>query len=358
MSGKVRVLVADDSRAIQQVLLALLSEDPRLELVGAAADGVEAVALAKSLRPDVITMDVKMPRLDGLAATAAIMAEAPSRILVVASPSPDQQALVFRAMHAGALEVICKPDGGPKEDVRSWGRRLADSICLMSEVPVVTRRRSHALRVLPPRTRGRVDALGLVASTGGPPALAEILGALPADLPVPILVAQHIAAGFAQGLRRWLSEITPLQITLVTAPVPVRPGTVYLPQDGHDLVVDPDGLGLVASPPPIGTHRPNGTRLLSSLARAYGARAGGVVLTGMGDDGAQGLLEIRRAGGAAYAQDEATCVVYGMPQAAHILGATEALLPLPAIPAIILELCSSGAGAARASGPRPGKEGA
>ncbi|HZN94165.1 MAG TPA: chemotaxis protein CheB [Myxococcales bacterium] len=347
MSRRVRVLVADDSRAIQQVFLTLLSSDPRLEVVGTAADGVEAVELARSLRPDVITMDVRMPRLDGLAATAAIMAEAPSRILVVASVAEDQQALVFRAMHAGALEVIQKPDVGSAGALASWGERLADSICLMSEVPVVTRRRSLALRAIPRRTQGRVDALGLVASTGGPPALAEILGALPADLPVPILVAQHIASGFSQGLRRWLSEITPLRVELVKGPVPVRPGTVYLPQDGLDLAVDPDGLGLVAGHPPSGTHRPSGNRLLSSIARAYRSRAGGVVLTGMGDDGAQGLLEIRRAGGAAFAQDEATCVVFGMPQAAHQLGAAEAMLPLPAIPAVIVELCAPGADLAR-----------
>jgi len=339
VSGRVRVLVADDSQTVQKALLKLLSRDGRIEVVGAAGDGVEAVDLARSLRPDVITMDVRMPRLDGLAATAAIMAEAPSRILVVASLSEDQQALCFRAMNAGALEVIPKPLSASPEELPSWGAKLADSICLMAEVPVVTRRRSHALRALPRRAQGRVDALGLVASTGGPPALAEILGALPAELPVPIFVVQHIASGFSQGLRRWLSEITPLKVELVRGPTPARPGTVYLAQDGLDLLVD--GEGLAATHPPQGPHRPNGTRLLSSIARCYGARGGGIVLTGMGDDGAQGLLEIRRAGGATFAQDEATCVVFGMPQAAQKLGAAESMLPLPAIPAVIVELCSA-----------------
>jgi two-component system chemotaxis response regulator CheB len=289
--ARVRVLVADDSQTLQQALRVLLSEDPRIEVVGAAADGVEAVALAKTLRPDVITMDVRMPRLDGLAATAAIMAEAPARILVVAAVSDDQQSLSFRAMSAGALEVIAKPQGVSADELRPWGTRLADSICLMSEVPVVTRRRSRALAALsglPLQSQGLVDVLGLVASTGGPPALAEILGVLPATLPVPILVAQHIASGFARGLRRWLSEVTPLQVELVTGPTALRPGTVYLPADASDLEVDRQGLAQAA--PPSGTHRPSGNRLLSSLARVFGPRAAGVVLTGMGEDGALGLL--------------------------------------------------------------------
>ncbi|HVE86627.1 MAG TPA: chemotaxis protein CheB [Myxococcales bacterium] len=339
MSPRVRVLVADDSPATQVALCAILSADPRIEVVGAAADGVEALELARSLRPDVITMDVQMPRMDGLAATAAIMVEAPARILVVASVlSEDQQALSFRAMSAGALEVIPKPHGITPEELRPWGGKLADSICLMAEVPVVTRRRTPAPAPLPRRTTGRVDAVGLVASTGGPPALGQILGALPADLPVPILVAQHIASGFIHGMRRWLSEVSRLQIQVVRGATPLRPGTVYLAEDGTDLIAGPDGLAYPR--PPSGTYRPSGNRLLSSLARAYGARAGGFVLTGMGEDGAQGLLEIRLAGGAACAQDEATSVVFGMPQAASRLGAVESLLPLPAIASAIVELCA------------------
>lgn len=339
MSGRVRVrvLVADDSQTLQQALRALLSSDPRIEVVGAAADGVEAVEMAKRLRPDVITMDLRMPRLDGLAATAAIMAEAPARILVVATVSEDQQSLSFRAMSAGALEVIPKPDGVSPHELLPWGGRLADSICLMSEVPVVTRR-SRALSSLPRRAPGRVDVVGLVASTGGPPALAEILGAFPADLPVPLLVAQHIASGFARGLRRWLAEVTSLDVQVVMSPMALRPGTIYLAPDAADLEVDRQGVAHAL--PVSGAHRPSGNRLLSSIARAYGQRGCGVVLTGMGEDGAQGLLELRRAGGATFAQDEATSVVFGMPQAAHRLGAAQALLPLPAIPAVILELCS------------------
>ena len=350
---RVRVLVADDSPTVRRALQGLLSEDRRIEVVGLAEDGVEAVELAMSLRPEVITMDVRMPRLDGLAATAAIMAEAPAHILVVASVEDRQQELSFQAMQAGALEVIPKPQGTSPEDLRQWGERLADSICLMSEVPVVTRRRSHALATLPRRAVGRVDALGLVASTGGPPALAEILGALPGDLPVPVLIAQHVASGFARGLCRWLADVSSLRVEMVSAPAPLRAGTVYVAQDGHDLAVERKGL--VSSHLPSGSFSPSGDRLLASLARAYGARAGGVVLTGMGEDGAHGLLEIRRAGGAALAQDEATCVVFGMPQVAWKLGAAEALYPLSAIPAVIVELTSRAA-AGRSAPPQEKEE--
>jgi two-component system chemotaxis response regulator CheB len=214
----------------------------------------------------------------------------------------------------------------------------------MAEVPVVTRR-LHSLAAIPRRARGRVDAFGLVASTGGPPALSEILGALPADLPIPIFIAQHIAAGFSRGLARWLAEVTQLKVELVKTPLPATPATIYLPSDGTDLVVDSEGL--VRAVMPSGSHCPSGDRLLSSVAKAYGPRAGGVVLTGMGEDGVKGLLDIRNAGGATFAQDEASCVVFGMPQAAANAGACDALLALSAIPAVILELAlgsTSGSG--------------
>src|SRR5205823_5538489 len=182
----IRVLVADDSTTLRTALCALLAEDPHLAIVGQAADGVEAVEKARALRPDVITMDVNMPRLDGLGATAAIMTEAPARVLVVSSVSEQRQLeLSFRAMAAGALEVIAKPR--PGEEMRSWGRKVAQSIRLMSEVPVVRRHRtSPAPSLVQLSHAGEVDAIGLVASTGGPPALSRVLGELPADLPAPI----------------------------------------------------------------------------------------------------------------------------------------------------------------------------
>jgi two-component system chemotaxis response regulator CheB len=360
--ARIRVLIADDSPTVRSALQALLSEDPRIEVVGTAIDGVEALAQTKALRPDVITMDVKMPRLDGLEATAAIMATSPARILIVAAVTEaSQQDLSFRAIEAGALEVIAKPSGAGAADLRGWGRKVAEAVRLMAEVPVVTRRRvalsmaaaqppgaaphpapASALdpieRVRRQRASGpgAIDAFAIVASTGGPPALARILGALPPELPVPIYVAQHMAVGFMSGLLRWLSSVTALKVLTAQHGQAARPGHVYLPPDSHDLLIDGEGLLQLAPSP--GGHCPSGNRLLHSLARAYGDRCGATVLTGMGDDGADGLLAIRHAGGATFAQDEASCVVFGMPKVAHAIGAAQALLPVDQMAPMIRDL--------------------
>lgn len=346
MKPRIRVLIADDSPTVRTALKALLANDPLIEVVGTATDGVEAVAQAKALRPDVITMDVRMPRLDGLEATAAIMATAPARILVVAAVGEgSEQDLSFRAIEAGALEVIAKPQGGPDADLKGWGRKVAESVRLMAEVPVITRRRTVAAFAADPVERvkrlrargpGSIDAFALVASTGGPPALARILGSLPADLPVPVFVAQHMAAGFVSGLVRWLAGVTPLKLQLAQTGQAAKAGVVYLPPDDQDLLVHEHGvLQNVASP---GGHCPSGNRLLHSVARAYGDRVGAAVLTGMGEDGAEGLLAIRQAGGATFAQDEASSVVYGMPKAAFINGAAQAALPVDAVAQAIRDL--------------------
>lgn len=338
-ASPIRVLLADDSVTVLNALSSLLQDFPDIEVVGQALDGVEAVSMANVLRPDVITMDVMMPHLDGLAATAAIMAEAPSRVLIVCSISEtDQMDLSFRAIEAGALEVIAKPKTSSPADLRRWGARVAEAVRLMAEVPVITRRRMSRMPLRLPAFRAAVDILGIVASTGGPPALAHILRSLPADLPIPILVAQHITAGFTGGLVRWLSGVTPLRVKIASEGEVCAPGCVYLPPDGHHLEVDEEGLIVLPKFSGIG-HCPSGNRLLHSLARAYRARACGAVLTGMGDDGAQGLLALRQAGGQTLAQDEASSVVFGMPQAAIALKATQTSLPLEAIGPMILEMC-------------------
>jgi two-component system chemotaxis response regulator CheB len=334
----IRVLVADDSTTLRTALCALLAEDPHLTIVGQAADGVEAVEKARALRPDVITMDVNMPRMDGLGATAAIMAEAPARVLVISSVRQHRQLeLSFKAMAAGALEVIAKPEGNADE-MRGWARRVAESVRLMAEVPVVRRHRKSPTPSRPVLAHGaQVDIAGMVASTGGPPALAQVLGSLPPQLPIPLLIAQHIAVGFTGGLVRWFESVCKLRVAIAQDGELPLPGRVYLAPDGCDLEVDREGH--LRTPRSLGLHCPSGNKLLASLARAHGTRAAGFVLTGMGDDGAQGLLELKRAGGATYAQDEQSSVVFGMPQAAHACGAARALLPLESVGPAILELC-------------------
>jgi two-component system chemotaxis response regulator CheB len=332
----IRVLVVDDSPTMVNTMAALLSQDSRIEVVGRAGDGNRAVSLARLLLPDVITMDLLLPGLDGPAAIAAIMSDAPARILVVSAVADKGAELGFQAIRAGALELIGKPNVTSGEELRKWGRELVNSICLMAEVPVISRRSRRETIPPMPSKGARVDIFGLAASTGGPPALAEILSRLPKDLPVPLVVAQHITEGFTPGMVRWLSQVTPLTVTIAREGERLEPGRVYFPLDGHDLTID---RGLVRLTRTQGGPCPSGDLLLGSLARAYGGRVGGVVLTGMGDDGARGLLEIRRAGGVTCAQDEASSVVFGMPKAALDIGATEQMLPLSALPDFIRQCC-------------------
>jgi two-component system chemotaxis response regulator CheB len=335
---KIRVLIADDSVTLRAALVALLEVDPGITIVGEAKDGVEAVEQSRALRPDVIAMDVNMPRMDGLRATEAIMHDVPARVLVISAVHQHREVdLSLRAIAAGALELIAKPRGGVKE-LREWGKHVAESIHLMAEVPVVRRlKRAQNNHHAAPAETGSADIVGMVASTGGPPALAQVLRDLPDDLPAPVLLAQHIAEGFTAGLVRWFSSVTQLRVSIARSGIAPKPGNVYLPPDGRDLEVDRDGL--LRTPHSAGVHCPSGDRLLHSLARAYGARAAGFVLTGMGDDGAQGLLALHREGGATFAQDEATSVVFGMPGAALHAGGARTVLALESVAPAVIELC-------------------
>ena len=332
----IRVGIADDSPAIVDLLGGLVGQAPGMVLCGVARDGVEAVELARNAQPDLLVMDVVMPRLDGLGATAAIMAEAPTRVLLISAVSEAlQTSLSFRAIEAGALELIAKPEG--QGGMPRFGERVLEAIRLMSEVPVVSRRRPAAVPLhLPVQRRRGVEVVGLVASTGGPPVVATLLTALERVEGAAILIAQHMTPGFTEGFARWLTAVAGKRVEVAREGAPCEPGHVYLPPDRYHLEVDrqrtlvtPQGFGAMPCP--------SGSRLLASLARTYGARAAGVVLTGMGDDGASGLLEIKRAGGVALAQDAASSVVFSMPHAAQLAGAADLLLPPPALASLLLE---------------------
>jgi two-component system, chemotaxis family, protein-glutamate methylesterase/glutaminase len=322
MNKPVQVLIADDSPTILRMFTGLLAAAPDIRVVGTANDGKEAVAMAQSLRPDVVTLDVRMPRMDGIDATERIMAESPSRILVI-SGAVDAE-LSFKALQAGALEVMPKPTPG-REGLTNFGQQLIHTIRMMAELPLVPRKPLLSHPTPPPILRsGRVNGFGLVASTGGPPALAMLLSLLPPSLPYPLFIAQHVSVGFTSGLRQWLSAASPLELQVARTGMKPEAGHVYLPPDGHQLQVLTKGDLLVE---PLHTlHSSAGDALLSSLARAYGNRAGGAVLTGMGSDGAAGLLAIRRAGGLTFVQNPDSCVVASMPEAALRTGAAESAL--------------------------------
>jgi two-component system chemotaxis response regulator CheB len=335
----IRCLVVDDSPTFRAALRLTLEGEPGIAVVGEASDAAEAVRLAHELRPDVVTMDVRMPGRDGIEATREIMRTSPTRILVL---SADRDlALGLGAVQAGALDVVAKPRSGHPGGFAAQVAQIRAAIESVCRHPLRLRTVSPVIRPtvggLPPL------AVGIGSSTGGPNALVELLRGLPSPFPVPILIAQHLADGFHAGLAEWLSAQTLHTVKLAEQGEPLQAGTVYLaPQDRH-LGVE-DGFVQLSDDALVDGFRPSATALFRSLARAYGDRAAGIVLTGMGKDGTNGLMELHQAGGFTAAQGPATSVVFGMPAAALSAGAASVALELPEIPPALMRLVQPRAG--------------
>jgi two-component system, chemotaxis family, protein-glutamate methylesterase/glutaminase len=333
--SRLRVLVADDSAAARLLIQGILEADPELEVVGQATDGAEAVALADRLAPDVITMDVAMPGVDGLEATRQIMARRPRPIVLVSGVFTPDLDNSFRALEAGAVTLLEKPTGPGSPSFARGAAELIATVKLMAGVKLVRRSTRgggdgqgspEALTADPPTEP--LSIVALAASTGGPPAVAWVLRALPADWAVPVLVVQHIGAGFDAGLVRYLDECCPLPVTLAEDGRELTGGAVHVsPAEAHLGVTTGPRL-TVTDGEPIDGYRPSANHLFQSVAAAFGPGAAGVVLTGMGRDGADGLFALRQAGGLAIAQDQMTSTVYGMPRQALLRGATDAVLAL------------------------------
>ena len=352
----IRVLLVDDSPLSIEILRRMLATAPEIIVVGAASDGAEALELIPRVQPDVICTDLHMPNVDGLALTREVMARHPLPILVLSvSVQPEQEHNIFRMLEAGALDIMAKPRGGLEADFGVTAHDLITKIRILAGVKVIGRRRAAAgngvAKQVPPSLSGLAAAppriIGIGASTGGPQALEVVLGQLPADFPLPLVCVQHIAHGFMQGLVTWLAGCCRIRVR--TADEGARPlgGTAYFPPDDRHLEIDDAGAFRCSSALPIGGHRPSVDIAFSSLARRYGGAAVGVLLTGMGQDGAQGMLDIARAGGLTIAQDEQSSVVFGMPRRAIEAGAAHHVLPLAQIGPALLELAAGKALRAR-----------
>jgi len=349
----IRVLVAEDSPVMRDLIVAVLRSDQDVTVVGQAINGAEAVALAASLRPDVITMDIRMPVIDGFEATKRIMSESPTRIVVVSSSvDPDEVKIAFNALKLGAVAVVEKPRAPTHAAFQAVRHELLTTIKVMADVRVVRGRPDrvsavHSVRNLAGPTAHWNQVIAIAASTGGPAALAAVLQDLPPDLSIPILVVQHISPGFEPGLAQWLGSLTPRRVRLAKNGERLNGGGVLLgPGDCH-LGVAGDGDIALSQVPPVSGHRPSATYLFRSVAKTYGPRAVGVILTGMGEDGADGMKELRDAGGQTIAQDETSCVVFGMPKAAIARGAVDYVEPLSHIADRIMTLVASRGGRGR-----------
>ena len=345
-ADRIRVVICDDSLVAREMLAQILASDHEIEVVGQAKDGREAIEVVGRLRPDLVTMDIHMPNMDGIQAVEQIMAFTPTAILVVSSSVRGQGiGYAFEALKAGALEVMKKPEPKDWEDLQRIGTDIIRRVKILSRVRVIThiagRRRPNgrATKRVEPPSAGK-EGYGLVAigsSTGGPSALMNVLGALPPDFPLPVLVAQHIADGFIPGLVDWLNGGCRIRVEAALDMATPEPGTVYLAPTGRNLILDGRVMRFV-EPQKGQLYIPSADTLCFSVADSLQRRAIGVILTGMGNDGAHGLKAMRDAGAATIAQDEKTSTVYGMPRAAKELGAAVAVLPLDAIGAEIAVL--------------------
>jgi two-component system, chemotaxis family, protein-glutamate methylesterase/glutaminase len=334
----IRLLLVEDSAVQREFLSFVLEESGEFDIVGTANDGEEGVDQARQLRPDVILMDCQMPKLDGVGATRQIMETIPTPIVLMTA-SPVESEFTFDAIKNGALAVVSKPPafGSPTFD-RVAGQ-LVRTVRLMSEVKVV-RRWPARPRLQPPSTPAEppkraaataaqtgVHVVALVGSTGAPGVIAEILTGVGSASPATFLIVQHMSEGFIAGFASWLSTRTGIPVAIAQDCALTQAGHGYVAPDGMHMGIDADGRIKLSTEPDDEGFRPSGNYLLKSVARAFGPRAMGVLLTGMGRDGAKGLLELQRAGGATVVQNEETSVVFGMPGEAVRLGAAAHVLP-------------------------------
>jgi two-component system, chemotaxis family, protein-glutamate methylesterase/glutaminase len=346
MSSPVSVLLVDDSLIALTILSRMLSGSPDIQVVGKARSGREALELIPQLQPAVICTDLHMPDMDGLELTKQIMRRFPRPILVVsAAVQPEDSHNVFRLLEAGAIDILPKPRSGLAADDQRVTQELIRKIKIISGVVALTRRQKTGPGSTQPQAspsspsvpvRPHIVAIG--ASTGGPQALWTILAQLPADFPAPVLCVQHISEGFLAGLVDWLATHSALSMKITESGEQPLPGTIYFPQEGTHLEIDKGGRLVCSHKAPVDGHRPSVTATFKSVAEYYGDGSIGVLLTGMGSDGAQGMQEIFEAGGITIAQNEETSVVFGMPKQAIAQGAVKYVLPVHKIASMLLEL--------------------
>ena len=346
MTARVRVMIVEDSPVVRQLLSHIIGRDSRFTVAAAVASGEEALSELARVKPDVISMDIRLPGIDGLETTRRIMGEHPTPVVVVADAVEDSSLKIsMNALRAGALSVVEKPVGLASEAYERVAQDICTQLFIMSSVPVIRRREIGGRPSMSPPQPVRsahafagVGFLALAASTGGPPALAKVLDSLPADFTAPVFIVQHMGAAFMEGFAQWLDGLSRLNVGLAVDGETALPGRAYVAPGDRHLTVGPGGVMRLNREPPFAGQRPSANVLLHSLARSAAPQTLAVILTGMGEDGAQGLLELRKAGGHTIVEHPSSAVVNGMPGAASRLGAAREVLPLERIGPRILDL--------------------
>ncbi len=332
----IRVLIVDDSATCRLLLATMLATDPEIAVVGEARDGIEAVELTKLLRPDVVTMDVRMPRMEGFEATRQIMIEAPTPIVIVSSAvDPTDVAVSMQALRAGALTILAKPSGPTTSVYEEERHAFTSTLKALSAVKVVRQRAETRSSPSSPAVVQEfprdLRIVAIAASTGGPAALRGLLEFLPANFPAPILIVQHLAASFLAGFAEWLDTLVPMRVKLAQHDEVLEAGTVYIGAEDRHLEVGPTLRLQTTFSDAVGGFRPSASVMFESVARAYGPSVLAVILTGMGRDGVDGLRVVKAHGGTILAQNAETSVVFGMPGAAVEAGLADSVMPLRGI---------------------------
>lgn len=347
----IRLLVVEDSKTVQQALVEIFNADPDIQVVGTASDGEEAVNAVMTLKPDIITMDINMPAMDGFEATRAIMSTCPVPIVIVTSKmNPKDSATIFQVMKAGALSVTAKPAAPGHPDHEESVRELLRTVKLMSEIKVVRRVFPTDIREAAPYTprlptpavlAARISIVAIGASTGGPPLLQSILSSLPTDFRVPVLIVQHMAKGFTENFVNWLNQTSRIPVELADDGMPMFPGHAYVAPDGFQMGVGPDNRLRLAKGDPENGQCPSVSSLFRSVSKVYGNHAVGVLLTGMGKDGAEELKLLRNKGGVTIVQNRESCIVFGMPGEAIRINAADYILTPDEITTMLTKLVNA-----------------
>ena len=347
---KIRVLIVDDSALMRKMLGDILSSDPRIEVVGTARDGQDGLEKIAALSPDVVTMDVEMPRKDGLTALEEIMRVRPMPVVMVSSLTQRGAEVTMKALSLGCVDFVGKPSGATSLNIRVVGAELISKVITASMARVRSLRGERAAEPRPEPVparrpsassgpRGRYEIVAVAASTGGPVALHQLLSELPAGFPLPIVVTQHMPKGFTELFAKRLDAACGLTVVEGADRLELRPGLVAIAPGGSHLLVRRRGGGTfceLSDAPPVLSVKPSANIMFSSVLDEFGGNVLGVILTGMGRDGADGALALHERGAYIIAESRETCVVYGMPRAAVELGAVDELLPLPEIPGALV----------------------
>jgi two-component system chemotaxis response regulator CheB len=349
LSSPIRVVVAEDSTICRKALVSLLEKSPGIQVIGTANNGAEAVRMVQRLKPDLVTMDINMPVMDGYEATRQIMKETPCPIVMISSNFDGIH--TFDALKAGALTVLKKPTAGDSPEMQA---ALVSQVRLMADVKVFRHwpgeRNKNGRTPLAPKAPPtdvflpagiRPRLVAIAASTGGPGALASVLRPLPADFPVPILVVQHISVGFASSFATWLDRQVALSVRIGRQDEEPKPGEVLIAPDHCHMGINKKGRIVLQDKMPKENICPSANFLFQSVANAYGAMTIGVVLTGMGDDGADGLQAMHEKGAYTIAQNKETCVVFGMPAVAIERGVIKQVQPLDQIGSTLARLAQA-----------------